>query len=124
MPLRLTIMPFETIYINGAIIVNGSSKADIVLKNQCRMLRGSEMISEEEARTPCKRIVYLLQQIHLKEDHSEELRELSSCILELLVHLPGSNKYINNIQNSLDEKKTHAALKHGKALATYEAQVS
>lgn len=122
MPLRLTIMPFETIHINGAIITNGANKADFVLNNHCRMLRGSEMISEGEASTPCKRVVYLLQQIHLKENPFEELNELSQRSIDLLTRLPGSNKYLRDIQQSLAEKRTHVALKHGKALAAYEAQ--
>lgn len=124
MPLRITIMPFETIYVNGAIMTNGSSKADFVLNNHCRMLRGSEMITEKEAITPCKRIVYLLQQIHLNENPFDELNELSKRSIELLTHLPGSSKYLMDIQQSLAEKRTHLALKHGKALAAYEAQAS
>ncbi|WP_128566175.1 flagellar biosynthesis repressor FlbT [Methylobacterium crusticola] len=124
MPLRLNIKPFETIYINGAVISNGDRSTDLVLHNHCRMLRESEMISEAEANTPCKRIVLLLQQIHLKENPFEELNELSRQSIDLLVAMPDVGPHLLAIQQALSEKKTHIALKKGKALVAHEAQQS
>ena len=123
MPLRFTIMPYETIYINGAIITNGSRNADFVLQNHCRMLREKEMIKSEEADTACKKIVLLLQEIHLKEHPIDEIVELSRQCIDIVSSLPGSGPYVKAIQQALDDKKTHVALKRGKDLVAYEAQL-
>ena len=122
MPLRLNIKPHETIYINGAIISNGDRATDLILHNHCRMLRESEMISDAEANTPCKRILALLQQVHLKENSPEEMSELSRQSIDLLARMPDAGPYLLAIQQALGEKETYKALKKGKALVAHEAQ--
>lgn len=122
MPLRLNIKPHETIYINGAIISNGDRATDLILHNHCRMLRESEMISDAEADTPCKQILVLLQQIHLKENPFDEMNELSRQSIDLLERMPDAGPYLLAIQQALGEKETYTALKKGKNLVAYEAK--
>lgn len=46
MPLRLDLKPYEGFLINGALIRNGSRRADILIETACRFLRESEVIKE------------------------------------------------------------------------------
>jgi flagellar protein FlbT len=119
--LKLTIRPGETVYINGAEICNAGSGVSLVIKNHCRILRESEMISEDEATSPCSRMVFALQQIVLKENPFEELNELSRLAVQILQKMPSFAPQILEIQQLLSEKKTHIAFKKGKALMALEA---
>jgi flagellar protein FlbT len=119
--LKLTIRPGETVYINGAEICNAGSGVSLVIKNHCRILRESEMIRKDEARSPCSRMVFALQQIVLKENPFEELNELSRLTVQILQNMPNVAPQILEIQQLLSEKKTHIAFKKGKALMALEA---
>jgi flagellar protein FlbT len=121
MALKLTIRPGETIYINGAEICNAGSGASLVIQNHCRILRESEMIRQDEATSPCSKMVFALQQIVLKENPFEELNELSRLAVQILQKMPSVAPQILEIQQLLSEKKTHIAFKKGKTLMDLEA---
>ena len=121
MALKLTIRPGETVYINGAEICNAGSGLSLVIKNHCRILRESEMIREEQATSPCSKMVFALQQIVLKENPFEELNELSRLAVQILQEMPSAAPQILEIQQLLSEKKTHIAFKKGKSLMALEA---
>ncbi|MHC1998845.1 flagellar biosynthesis repressor FlbT (plasmid) [Methylobacterium sp. CM6241] len=121
MALKLTIRPGETVYVNGAEICNSGSATSLVIKNHCRILRESEMISEGEVNSPCARLAFVLQQVVLKENPYDELNELSKLAVQILQKLPSFAPQILEIQNLLSEKKAHMAFKKGKALMALEA---
>jgi len=121
MALKLTIKPGETVFINGAEICNAGSGASLVIKNHCRILRESEMIRENEATSPCSKMVFALQQVVLKENPFEELNELARLAVQILQAMPSAAPQILEIQQLLSEKKTHVAFKKGRALMALEA---
>lgn len=120
MALKLTIRPGETVYINGAEICNSGSTTSLVVKNHCRILRESEMILEEEVRSPLSRLVYVLQQIVIKDNPLDELNELSELAVQILQEMPSAAPQILEIQNLLGENKMHTAFKKGKGLMVFE----
>ncbi|MCJ2127390.1 flagellar biosynthesis repressor FlbT [Methylobacterium sp. E-045] len=121
MALKLTIRPGETVFVNGAEICNSGSATSLVIKNHCRILRESEMVSERDVYLPCSRLAFVLQQIVLKENPFEELNELSKLAIQILQKMPAVAPQILEIQNLLSEKKAHMAFKKGKALMALEA---
>ncbi|WP_082490393.1 flagellar biosynthesis repressor FlbT [Methylobacterium sp. Leaf91] len=121
MALKLTIRPGETVFVNGAEICNAGSATSLVIKNHCRILRESEMVSEGEVYLPCSRLAFMLQQIVLKENPFDELNELSKLAVQILQRMPSVSPQILEIQNLLSEKKAHMAFKKGKALMAIEA---
>lgn len=121
MALKLTIKPYETIYINGAEICNSGTNISLVIKNHCRILRESEMIKEEDIRSPCSRLAFILQNVVLKENPFEELNELSQLAVQIMQSMPSAAPYILEIQHALSENRTHVAYKKGKALMALEA---
>ena len=79
------------------------------------------MIREDEATSPCSKMVFALQQIVLKENPFEELNELSRLAVQILQKMPKAAPQILESQQLLSEKKTHIAFKKGKALMALEA---
>ena len=68
MPLKLILKPGEKIVINQAVIENGGEKAQLVLQNKARVMRERDIMTEENADSPAKRIYFLVQMLYLFPD--------------------------------------------------------
>lgn len=120
MALRLELRPNEKIVINGAVIRNGSRRSEFLVETHCKFLRGSEIISDEEADTPCKRLYVILQVIHLA-DESFEAETIFARQAALIVRAAPSLGYvIARIHEELEGRQTYAAIKLGKELIKLE----
>lgn len=61
MGLKLKLKPKERLIINGCIIRNGEKRLDIEIENRADVLRGNEMMSEDDAKTPVRRLCFMIQ---------------------------------------------------------------
>ena len=123
MPLRFTLKPYERLIINGAAIRNGGRSADFLVETHCKFLRESEIIHESEADTACKQLCVTLQVIHLSDDPAwaEDLfYEQANAILRAM---PSAAPYLTAVSEALDARQTHKAIKAGKRLVAYEADL-
>lgn len=73
MGLRIKLSPGERLIVNGCIIRNGNRRTEIEIENRADVLRGSEMLDEQGARTPVRRLCYLIQIALVSPAHREEL---------------------------------------------------
>ncbi len=85
MGLKLSLKPNEKIAINGAVLTNGHKRTQLMVENQARILRESDIIQEEEANTPAKRVYLPIMLMYLepdcrKECHGDFARRLSEFI--------------------------------------------
>ncbi len=56
MGLKLSLKPGEKIAINGAVVVNGERRSEIIVENQANVLRERDIMRAEEATTPARRV--------------------------------------------------------------------
>jgi flagellar protein FlbT len=120
MPLRINLKPFERLIINGAAIRNGERSTSLLIETECRFLRESEIITESEADTACKRLCVTLQLIYLAEHPAEADDLLIRQSRELLDAMPTCAPYLLAIQDELANKQYHRAIKRGRELVAYE----
>ncbi|WP_342107779.1 flagellar biosynthesis repressor FlbT [Methylobacterium sp. SI9] len=123
MPLRIDLKPFERLIINGAAIRNGDRRSSFIIETQCRFLRESESIFEEEADTPCKRLCFTLQVIHLTEDTAAARILFCTQASDIMDTLPGSAKHLIAINKLLASGDTYKAIKATRILIAHEADV-
>lgn len=124
MPLKLSLKPYEKILINGAVIENGGSRAEIVIHNKASILRQNDILKEENVNTPAKRIFYIIQLLYISQEHrSERLRLLSDTLLEYLLASPSSQELVNVISMNIIEGRYYAALQACKKLIQHEARI-
>lgn len=81
MGLKLTIKPGERLIINGCVIRNGDRRLDIEIETRADVLRGNEMLNEENSRTPVRRLLYLIQIVLVSRDHRARM------VPEILGHI-------------------------------------
>ncbi len=73
MALKLTLKPGERAAINGAVIVNGDRRSSLVIENQARVLRESDIIQPEQATTPARRIYLPIMMMYLDPATHEDM---------------------------------------------------
>lgn len=65
MPLKLSLKPHEKFVVNGAVMINGDRKGEIVLQNKASILREKDILQPQDASTPLKRVYFPIQMMYL-----------------------------------------------------------
>lgn len=120
MPLKIDLKPFERLIINGAAIRNGSRKASFLVETQCKFLRESEIVTESEADTPCKRLYLLLQVMYLVDQPFEAENGFLAAATEIMKAAPSMAPRIAAIHAASSSGEPYRALKLGRELIAYE----
>ena len=72
MALKLTLKPGEKFVINGAVVVNGDRRTNLVIQNKVSILREKDILLPEDADTPVKRIYFAIMMMYLEEKTRKE----------------------------------------------------
>ena len=67
MPLKLSLKPGERFVLNGAVVQNGDRRGVLVLQNKASVLREKDIMQQEEASTPARRIYFPVMMMYLDE---------------------------------------------------------
>lgn len=125
MPLKITLKPNEKIIIGGAVVTNGSRRNScLVIENDAPLLRERDIIGEQDADTPCKRIYFTVQLMYIDEEnlaiHQHNYWKLVEQLLEAAPRLTG---FIDRINEEIVNRRYYKALKLTQQLIDYEQEV-
>jgi len=71
LPLKLSLKPGEKFVLNGAVVQNGDRRGVLVLQNKASVLREKDIMQQEEAVTPARRIYFPVMMMYLDEAGAE-----------------------------------------------------
>jgi flagellar biosynthesis repressor protein FlbT len=71
LPLKLSLKPGEKFVLNGAVLQNGERRGVLVLQNKASVLREKDIMQEDEANTPARRIYFPVMMMYLDEAGAE-----------------------------------------------------
>ncbi len=71
MPLKLSLKPGEKFVLNGAVVQNGDRRGVLVLQNKASVLREKDIMQQEQANTPARRIYFPVMMMDLDEAGAE-----------------------------------------------------
>lgn len=123
MPLRIELKPHERLIIGNAAIRNGERRASFVLETNTRFLRGSEIVTESEADTPCKQLYVLLQVMYLVDEPFEAETAFMALAVRIMRAVPSMAPRIAAIHAATSAGERYRALKLGRDLIAYEEAV-
>jgi len=124
MPLKLTLKPGERIILAGAVITNGPTTAHLQIENQVALLRQKDILAENEATTPCKRIYLVVQLMYIGDGLTSELAQVYwDLVRDVLAAAPSTNDLISQISAYILDSSFYPALKVAKKLITYEEEL-
>lgn len=67
MALKLSLKPNEKFVLNGAVVQNGDRRAVLLLQNKASVLREKDILQQEDANTPARRIYFPVMMMYLDE---------------------------------------------------------
>ena len=120
MPLKIELKPNERLIIGNAAIRNGERRASFVLETNTKFLRESEIITESEADTPCKKLYVLLQVIYLVDEPFEAENGFAALATQIMEAAPSMGPRIAAIHDCMTSGEHYRALKLGRDLVAYE----
>ena len=121
MPLRIKMPSKDRIIVNGAVIENAGEATTIVLHNRADVLRRKEVMAEEEANSPARRIYYALQCAYIFHSDRRQYIEVARDFLGQYVEAaPSALEMANKVISLLNEQKYYNALRQGLKLIEHE----
>jgi len=124
MALKISLKPGEKVFIGGAVVQNGDSATELTVLNDVPLLRGKDVITEEQADTRCKQFYLCVQLMYMDRinlaGYQQTYRDL---VQELLTVLPQSVDFIAEINNDLACGRYYQAMKTARKLVDFEEEL-
>lgn len=123
MALKLSLKPGERFVLNGAVVQNGDRRGVLLLQNKASVLREKDIMQEEEATTPARRIYLPVMMMYLDEAnagryHDEFVRRLSEFMS--VIRNPDVLADCVSISKQTMEREFYKALMLCRKLIDYE----
>jgi flagellar biosynthesis repressor protein FlbT len=124
MALKITLKPGERMIIGGAVLTNGNSTScDLVIGNKTPILRQKDILTEEKATSPCRRIYYAIQLMYIDEHHLAAYHKVYwGLVKELVRAAPSTVVQIDSISEHILQGQYYQALKLTRRLMEYEKE--
>jgi flagellar protein FlbT len=123
-PLTIDLKHGDRMIINGAVIEMASPNSKIIVHNEAAILRGKEIMQQEEASTPAKRVYFALQGAYMfKEKEAEYIRAFDEYLADFLKAVPSSLDIVKEVKDLVEKDRIYKALKKSNKLIDYEAEV-
>ena len=124
MALKITLKPGERMIIGGAVLTNGNSAScDLVIENKTPILRQKDILTEEKADSPCRRIYYAIQLMYIDEDNLANYHKIYwDLVKEVVQAAPSTVALIDSINEHILHRRYYQALKQTKRLIDYEQE--
>jgi flagellar protein FlbT len=124
MPLTINLKPHERLIVNGVVIENSGPAAKILVHNNAALLREKDIITEEQATTPARRIYFSVQCQYLFPAKSDVfLPIIEKFLAEFEEAAPSTATLIAEIRENIAGGQFYRALKSAKQLMVREQEI-
>jgi flagellar protein FlbT len=124
MGLKIILKPKERMIIGGAVVTNGDSRCELIIENKVTLLREKDILREEEANTPSRRIYFTIQLMYIDNEnlaiHHKMYWKLVKDVIEAA---PSTTALIDQISEHIVNNRYYQALKVADKLIEYEEEV-
>lgn len=126
MPLKLDLKPGEKFILNGTVVQVGRDGRSLILQNEAMLLRDRDVMQEDEANTPARRIYFAVMLSYIDPSsaaaHDEQLYRLLNDYLEA-TSLPVVKQTLLLIAQNVGARQHYRALKACKSLIQAEDEL-
>lgn len=123
MALVIDLKPHEKILIGTAVISNDRQRTRLHISGDTPILREKDILQEEDANTPCKKIYFLIQCMYLSPDPGEYHERYFSTVREVQKAAPSCSLFFMPISDHILEGHYYKALKKAKELIRHEEEL-
>lgn len=124
MPLTIDLKHGDRMIINGAVIETVSPNCKLIIHNEAAILRGKEIMQQEDAKTPATRIYFSLQGAYIfKEKDAQYLEVFDRYLTDFLKASPSSLPIVEKISELVRKDLFYPALKEAHKLIEHEKKI-
>lgn len=123
MALVIDLKPGEKILIGDAVITNDSQRTRLHIAGDSPILREKDVLQEEDADTPCKKVYFLIQCMYLARTPRDYHRKYFDMINEIQRASPSSTFFFAQINEHIINGVYYKALKLAKELIEHEREL-
>ncbi len=123
MALVIDLKPGEKILIGTAVITNDSQRTRLHIAGEAPILREKDVMQEQEALTPCKKIYFLIQCMYLARNPRLYHEKYFAMIQEIQHAAPSTSVYFMKINDKIIDGSYYKALKEARDLIKYEEEL-
>lgn len=121
MALKIRLKPHEKMLIGNAVVSNGDKATEFHIENKVPILREKEIMKEDAASTPGRRIYFLVQLMYVDEENFKTYHDrFWDVAREIILAAPSTTQPITDICNYIMERNYYQALKLARKLINYE----
>ncbi|NCC22988.1 MAG: flagellar biosynthesis repressor FlbT [Alphaproteobacteria bacterium] len=123
MALVIDLKPGEKILIGEAVITNDSQRTRLHIAGDAPILREKDVMQEQEADSPCKRIYFLLQCMYLSRNPTDYHQKFFDIVREIRNAAPSTAAFFLTISEHVLQGSYYKAMKTAKDLIAYEREL-
>jgi len=122
--LKVELKPHEKIVVGSVIIQNGDTRARLLIEGEAAILRERDIIGASEAKSPAKRIYFVLQLMYLDQDVIAHKNAFINLIDAFMQAAPSAWPIISKITDHVISGDIYRAIKATRTLIDYEEEIT
>ncbi len=123
MALVIDLKPQEKILIGEAVITNSSQRTRLHIAGDAPIIRQKDIMQEEDANTPCKRIYFIIQCMYISPNHKDYHEKYFDAVNEVQKAAPSSSTFFMQINEQIMDGAYYKAMKVTKQLIEHEREL-
>lgn len=123
MALVIDLKPGEKILVGEAVITNDTQRTRLHIAGDAPIMREKDIMQEDTANTPCKKIYFLVQCMYLAADPKPYHKPYFDLVKEIQKASPTSAIFFMQINDHIISGSYYKALKIAKQLIDHEKEL-
>lgn len=110
--------------IGNAVVTNGDRVTEFFIENKVPILREKEIMKEDAASTPGRRIYFLVQLMYVDEENFTTYHDqFWNIVRQVILAAPSTTPIITDICHQIMSRRFYQALKEARRLVDYEQEL-
>ncbi|MGN7438107.1 MAG: flagellar biosynthesis repressor FlbT [Alcanivorax sp.] len=123
MALVIDLKPQEKILIGEAVITNSSQRTRLHIAGDAPIIREKDIMHEDDADTPCKKIYFLIQCMYISRDPKDYHDKYFKHVSEIQKASPTSAIFFMQINEQIISGSYYKAMKLAQQLIEHEREL-
>lgn len=124
MPLQIELRPGEKMLIGGTVIMNGNSRCELLVLNDVPILREKDILTENSADTPAKRIYLTVQLMYVDGPRLTGYHQIYwGLVKDIVAAAPSLLGLVDELSQCILDGRYYQALKVAGRMIQYEKEL-
>lgn len=123
MALKVELKPNEKLIIGDCVITNADQRTRFYVSGRSPILREKDILTNETADSPAKRIYFAVQLMYLDDDIEKVKDDYFTLVNDFVRAAPSTVAMVDEVNNEILTGSLYKALKKAKKLIEYEREL-